>query len=94
LKNDCARYKKEGKKKFFIVKPEGASQGKGIHLIKSWEEIENVDEAKCVVQKYLKKPLLIDGLKFDLRLYVLVTSMDPLRVFLHNEGFIRFCTNK
>lgn len=76
------------------MKPEGASQGKGIHLVRTWEEIDSVDEQKCVVQKYLKKPLLIDGLKFDLRLYVLVTSMDPLRVFLHHDGFIRFCTNK
>jgi tubulin polyglutamylase TTLL6/13 len=50
------------------VKPEGASQGKGIHLVRTWEEIDSVDEQKCVVQKYLKKPLLIDGLKFDLRL--------------------------
>lgn len=46
------------------------------------------------MQEYVEKPYLLDGYKFDLRIYVLITSCDPLRVFLFNDGLVRMSTEK
>lgn len=40
---------------------------------------------KALFQKYLHNPYLIDGKKFDLRIYVLVCGVDPLRIYIFNE---------
>ena len=45
-----------------------------------------------VVQEYLNNPFLLDGLKFDMRIYVLVLQSEPLKVFLCKEGLVRFAT--
>jgi hypothetical protein len=47
---------------------------------------------KIIVQQYILHPLLIRGLKFDLRFYVALTSLDPLRVYLFNNGLVRLAT--
>ena len=45
-----------------------------------------------MVSKYISDPLLISGFKFDIRLYVLITGVDPLRIYIYNEGLVRFAS--
>jgi tubulin polyglutamylase TTLL1 len=44
-----------------------------------------------VISRYIDNPLLIGGKKFDLRIYVLVTSYRPIKAYLYDQGFGRFC---
>ncbi|KAM6903035.1 tubulin polyglutamylase TTLL11 [Xenentodon cancila] len=79
----------------FIVKPDGGSQGDGIYLIRDPTDLKLMvgSQAKqAVVQEYIPKPLLIDKLKFDIRLYVLIKSLEPLEIYIAKEGLTRFCT--
>ena len=61
-------------------------------LVKS--KVEMQDNGVYVLQEYVPRPLLLDGLKFDLRLYVLLAGLNPLRVYLCKQGMARFCTEE
>lgn len=63
-----------------------------ISLIRNCEKLPAQDH--FIVQEYLDKPFLMEGYKFDLRIYILVTSCDPLRIFLYNDGLVRMGTEK
>uniref|UniRef100_A0A4W5MLT9 Tubulin tyrosine ligase-like family, member 11 n=1 Tax=Hucho hucho TaxID=62062 RepID=A0A4W5MLT9_9TELE len=79
----------------FIIKPDGGSQGDGIYLIRDPGDLRVIagsHNKQSVVQEYIHKPLLIDKLKFDIRLYVLVKSLEPLEIYIAKEGLSRFCT--
>jgi tubulin polyglutamylase TTLL6/13 len=72
------------------VKPECESQGKGIFLTRNIEKIINSDNT--VAQEYLKQPYLLQGVKFDLRIYVLLYGINPLKIYLFKDGLARFAT--
>ena len=46
------------------------------------------------VYRYLDRPFLINESKFDLRVYVYVSSYDPLRIYVFKDGLARFATCK
>lgn len=77
--------------KYWISKPAGGSRGNGIQVIDSLDQLKGRD---VVVQYYIERPMLINGLKFDLRFYVGVTSLDPLTIFLFDNGLVRLATSK
>jgi len=88
--NDLLGYRRDNPSKTLIVKPEAGCQGRGIYLTDNASELEG--KQGLIVQEYLDAPYLIDGLKFDFRIYVLVTCASPLRVYIYEEGLVRFAT--
>lgn len=79
-------------KNMWIIKPAAGARGKGIYVT---SDIDDIDEdSSNVVSRYISNPLLINGFKFDLRIYVCVTSYEPLRVYVYKEGLVRFASEQ
>ncbi|CAI5792536.1 tubulin polyglutamylase TTLL13-like isoform X1 [Podarcis lilfordi] len=87
---DFQAYGRMRKNRTYICKPDSGCQGRGIFITRNPKEIKHGEHMIC--QQYIAKPFLIDGFKFDMRIYVLVTSCDPLKIFVYEEGLARFAT--
>ncbi|KAM7380161.1 hypothetical protein PAMP_003474 [Pampus punctatissimus] len=81
-----------GSRQKWIIKPPASARGIGIQVIHKWSQMPR--KRPLLVQKYLHKPYLITGNKFDLRIYVYVTSYDPLRIYIFSDGLVRFASCK
>ncbi|KAF2356801.1 Tubulin-tyrosine ligase/Tubulin polyglutamylase [Trinorchestia longiramus] len=63
-------------------------------VIKPLPELDLTDQGSFV-QEFIHNPLLIDGHKFDIGVYVVLTSVRPLRVYMHwGDVLFRFCPEK
>lgn len=85
----------------YIVKATSTGEGRGIFIAETYQDIEadrqqhgRAAKGNLIVQPLMEDPFLIDGYKFDLRTYVLVTSISPLRVYMYDEGLVRFAATK
>jgi hypothetical protein len=89
-------------KNFWLFKPADFNRGRGIRIFNSLENFKGIlseflnemhttardqKENQYVIQKYIESPLLIDGRKFDIRVWVLVTQ--KLSLFFYKEGYVR-----
>ncbi|XP_072307733.1 probable tubulin polyglutamylase TTLL2 [Eucyclogobius newberryi] len=100
LPNDYTRFLTEynrqrvnpGQSVHWICKPVDLSRGRGIFIFEDIKDL--VYDSTVIVQRYISNPLLISGYKFDLRIYVCVKSFSPLTVYIHQEGLVRFATEK
>jgi hypothetical protein len=80
---------------WWISKPVNASNSDGIRLLSTaCAEAESRSESETVLQRYIHTPRTIGGVKFDLRLYVLVLrrGQHPPIALLYCDGLARFAT--
>ncbi|XP_060846125.1 tubulin polyglutamylase TTLL6-like [Rhopalosiphum padi] len=83
-------YMSQHKSSTYILKPTTGSRGTGIYITKSPKKINQYKNMIC--QLYISKPLLLDGYKFDMRVYTLIASCDPLKIYVYNDGLVRLAT--
>ncbi|XP_055607236.1 probable tubulin polyglutamylase ttll-15 [Uranotaenia lowii] len=59
--------------------------------IKTLEEID-FGNNETFAQEFIDDPLLVDGYKFDIGVYTVITSIDPLRVYIYKGDILfRYC---
>ena len=91
---------KKYKKALWIIKPVNLSRGRGVHILKGEPELKFLFKRykaitlppNILISRYIDKPHLINKKKYDLRIYVLIISFYPLRIYLYNNGLTRFAT--
>lgn len=89
-KDEFVQYSKEFPNKLFVQKN---NQHRHIY-IRSVNEID-YDNNDTFIQEYIDNPLLVDGHKFDIGVYVIITSIDPLRVYIYKgDVLFRYCPAK
>jgi hypothetical protein len=81
-----------GSDRTFIIKPDTGSLGQGIEFVEPGQPF-NCPSALNVAQEYIES-YLIDNRKFDLRVYCLVASLRPLRIYVYRDGVARFCAEE
>jgi hypothetical protein len=52
------------------------------------DRLREYSSKRGVIQQYISNPLLVFGQPLNLRIYVIVTSIAPLRAYVHNEGLV------
>ena len=94
LEKNLPQYKLNGYRNIWIMKPSNLSRGRGVTCVDSLLPIEQslsaTNDTGVIVQKYIENPLVINQRKFDIRQWVLVTSLNPLIIWMWKEPYIRF----
>ena len=75
----------------WMVKPSKLCAGVGISIFHS---LRNITLKDFVLTKYITNLHLINRKKYDLRLYILISGLKPLRIYFYKEGLVRIAAEK
>lgn len=84
----------EGEQSVWIAKANSGSKAVGIKLFDTLTNLTEMSGKGRVYQKYIERPLLIQGRKFDIRCWVLVTDWSQLSVWFYDHCLLRFCSDR
>ena len=85
----------DGTRNIWVLKPSYGSKGLGVRLLNDGlSTVLAEKDSQRVVQKYVERPLLVGGYKFDIRCWVLVTEWQPLTCWMYEECLLRFCSEQ
>ena len=97
LKAKFPHFNMNGTENLWLLKPGASSRGRGIKIYKTFDKVVGRIERLrghmlfWVVQKCIENPLVVEGRKFDIRQWVLVTDWNPLTIWLYTDSYVRFC---
>jgi len=94
LEKKLPQYKMNGYRNIWVMKPSNLSRGRGVIMCTTLEPVYQCLNATnsngLVIQKYIENPSLILNRKYDIRQWVLVTSLEPLNIWMWDEPYLRF----
>ncbi|XP_005182583.1 tubulin glycylase 3A [Musca domestica] len=94
------QYSIDGYQNLWIIKPANKCRGRGIMLSNNLKKIVNIvnppiaSKSRYVVQKYMERPLIIHQTKFDIRQWFLISSINPLMIWMYKECYLRFSSQE
>ena len=77
----------------WIYKPIFGFNSEKIELLQQLEQIEYYLSHKGIIQQYIT-PKTLNGFKFDFRIYLMITDLNPVSLYIYREGIARFCSEK
>ncbi|GAB0100929.1 Tubulin glycylase 3A [Sergentomyia squamirostris] len=94
------QFRADGFLNIWIVKPGNRCRGRGILLMNNIKKIislvnpPTITKTRYVVQKYMERPLTIHNTKFDIRQWFLITSVQPMVIWMYKESYLRFSSQE
>ena len=76
-------------KDVWLFKPARNSFGYGIKIIDNYNDIKDDKNKRYLISRYIMNTLLINNKKFDMRAYILVTGMNPLKIYFYRDGYLK-----